>query len=198
MVRLSKTTLDKTLPWILLIGSIIGLVVSFALTYDKIQVLKNPSYVPSCNINPVISCGSVMSKPQSELFGIPNTIFGLIGFSVLGTFAALLTMKIVLPKKIWWLIQGGVTGGLLFAGYLFFQGIFRIHAICPYCFLIWITMPPMFWYTTLLNFRTKRIPVNNRVSNILNRFHGDVLIGFYVLFVAILLVKFWYYWSTLI
>ncbi|CAN5188627.1 vitamin K epoxide reductase family protein [soil metagenome] len=194
----SRPSLAKVLPYILLIGSLIGLLAAFVLTYDKIQVLQDSSYIPSCNINPVLSCGSVMEKPQASLFGVPNTIFGLMGFSVLATLSALLIMGVKLPRRVWQGIQLGVIGGMIFTLYLFFQGVFRIGAICPFCFLIWITMPVMFWYTTLYNLKNKHVSAPAKVRNFLIDHHLDILILWYLIFFGILLQHFWYYWSTLI
>ena len=52
--------------WWVLIAGVIGLVSSMTLTVEKIDLLANPSYVPSCNINPILSCGSVMVTPQGR------------------------------------------------------------------------------------------------------------------------------------
>jgi len=199
-MKRTRPSLEKVLPYILLVGSIICLIAAFALTYDKIQVLKTPGYKPSCNINPILSCGSVMEKPQASLFGVPNTIYGLMGYSVLLSLAALLLAGVKFPRRIWQLIEIGLAAGLLFAGYLFFQGVFRIHAICPFCFLVWISMPPMFWYTTLYNFKQGhlKLPRLKATINFLQKHHGDVLLAWYVIFFGILLIKFWYYWSTLL
>lgn len=57
--------------WWLLIAGAIGLVASMTLTVEKIDILLDPSYVPSCNINPILSCGSVMMTPQASLLGFP-------------------------------------------------------------------------------------------------------------------------------
>lgn len=197
-MTLTKSRLDKYLPYILLIGSIVGLLAAFVLTYDKIQVLQDSNYRPSCNINPVLSCGSVMKTEQASLFGMPNTIFGVAGYSVLTTLAALLIMGVKLPKRVWQGIQLGVTAGLAFTIYLFVQGVFRINAICPFCFLVWITMPPVFWYTTLYSLREKYLPAPARLRKFLIDHHADILILWYLVFFGILLQHFWYYWSTLI
>jgi uncharacterized membrane protein len=83
-----KLTLPRVLPYILIVAGIIGCIASFVLTYDKIQVLQNANYEPSCNINPILSCGSVMKTEQASLFGVPNTVFGLVAYSMLFTFAS--------------------------------------------------------------------------------------------------------------
>jgi len=194
----SKLSIEKALPYILLVGSIICLVAAFALTYDKIQVLKDGSYKPSCNINPILSCGSVMEKPQANLFGVPNTIYGLMGFSALLTLSVLTLAKVKFPRWIWQGLQVGLLGGMFFAYYLFFQGIFRIKAICPFCFLVWISIWPMFWYAAAYNVRQGHLSFGKKVNWFIEKFRHDVLILWYVALFGILLVRFWYYWSTLL
>jgi uncharacterized membrane protein len=196
-----KITLKQTLPYIFLIAGIIGIIASFTLTYDKIQVLKNPAYDPGCNINPILSCGSVMKTEQASLLGVPNTVFGLMAFSMLTTVAVVLLAGATLKRWFWLLINVGALGGFAFFSYLFFQAIFRIHAICPYCFAVWLIVPPVLWYTTLYNLREGNISVRlikSKTNKWLQRHHGDVLIIWYVLFLAVLLERFWYYWQTLI
>ena len=84
MKRLKRLKLEQIVPYILIGTALIGLLASFVLTYDKIQVLMNPLFDPGCNINPVLSCGSVMKTSQASLFGIPNSIFG-IAYSAVDT-----------------------------------------------------------------------------------------------------------------
>jgi uncharacterized membrane protein len=197
-----ELTLRQTLPYILLFCSLVGLLAAFALTYDKIQVLKDPAYNPNCNINPILSCGSVMKTEQASLFGVPNTILGLMGFSGLATIAVALLAGAKFKKWFWWGIQAGAIGGLVFMLYLFFQGVFRINAICPWCFATWMVTIPIFWYTTLYNLREKNISLPTKYGNYLNNFmqkhHGNILVVFYLIIFGILLQHFWYYWQTLI
>ncbi|WP_297795099.1 vitamin K epoxide reductase family protein, partial [Mycobacterium sp.] len=68
--------------WWLLIAGVIGLIASMTLTVEKIDILLDSSYVPSCNINPILSCGSVMITPQASLLGFPNPLLGLVAFTV--------------------------------------------------------------------------------------------------------------------
>ena len=50
------------------IAGIIGALASADLLIEKIEMLKNPTYVPSCSINPVLACGSVINTPQASVF----------------------------------------------------------------------------------------------------------------------------------
>jgi len=203
MFKLDKKqlTLKNILPYVLIVAGLIGGIASFALTYDKIHVLQDPSYSPSCNLNPILSCGSVMKTQQASLFGVPNTIFGLIAFSMLFTFGFLLAGGAVVKRHVWLSAQFVATTGVIFMHYLFFQGVFRIHAICPWCFVVWMITIPVFWYITQYNIREKNIRLPHSlepISSFLQKHHGDVLLMWYLAIFGILLQRFWYYWSTLL
>src|SRR2546430_137324 len=63
--------------WWVLIAGVIGLIASTTLTVEKIEILLNPTYTPSCNVNPIVSCGSVMTTPQASVLGFPNSLIGI-------------------------------------------------------------------------------------------------------------------------
>ncbi len=196
-----ERTLEVTLPYLLLILSGIGLVASLALTYDKIQTLKDPTYESACSINPVLSCGSVMATEQASLLGMPNTIFGVMGYVALMTLAVAMIAGARFKRWLWLIIQAGAAIGVVFMHYLFFQGVFRINAICPYCFVVWMVTIPIFWYVTLYNVRQNHFKLTGTASQIAafaQRHHGDILIVWYLIIFGILLQRFWYYWQTLL
>ena len=53
--------------WIVIAG-VLGLASSLTLTVEKIQLLIDPSFVPSCNLKPVLSCGLIMVTHQASVF----------------------------------------------------------------------------------------------------------------------------------
>lgn len=73
---------------LLLVGGLIGLAAAVGLLVEKIALLENSDYIPTCNVNPVLSCGSVMTTPQAEAFGVPNPIIGIAGFAVVAAIGA--------------------------------------------------------------------------------------------------------------
>lgn len=193
--------MDKVLPYILIAAGIIGIIASFVLTYDKIHLLMDSSYKPGCNINPILSCGSVMQTEQASLLGVPNTIFGLVGFSVLLTFGFLLAGGAKVKRWVWIGAQVAATVGVIFMHYLFFQGVYRINAICPWCFMVWIITIPTFWYITLHNLRQQYIKLPARMaklSALMQKHHGDILVLWYLIILGVIVQHFWYYWSTLL
>lgn len=191
-------SVKQSLPYILLIAGIIGCIVSFALTYDKIQVLKNPSYDPSCNIDPVLSCGSVMKTQQANLLGMPNTLFGILGFGMLSAFGLALLAGAKFNKWLWQSINFAALFGFIFFVYLLFEGVFRIHAICPFCFVVWIITPIILHYITIYNFQENNIKyISPKIRKWVLNHHFEILISWYVFILLILIYKFWYYWKTL-
>lgn len=196
-----RLTLSQVLPYILITGGVIGLVASFLLTHDKIQVLQNPDYDPFCNINPIFSCGSVMKTEQASIFGVPNTLFGLMAFTALTTLGFMLAAGAKLKRWLWVAVQVAATGGVLFMHYLFFQGIYRINAICPWCFVVWMVTIPIFWYITLYNLREGHVRLPKKfagLSGLLQANHGNILIFWYLVILGIILERFWFFWQTLI
>ncbi|HVC35863.1 MAG TPA: vitamin K epoxide reductase family protein [Candidatus Dormibacteraeota bacterium] len=197
----NQTQFGRALGYILVGCGIIGIIASFALTYDKIQILTNPNYNPNCNISPILSCGSVMKTKQAELLGVPNTIFGLVGFSAIVTLGAALLAKAKFERWLWLGLQLGVSIGFVFTYYLFFEGVYRLQAICPFCFVVWIITAPIFIYTTVYNIQSGNLQFPKQLSTLkefILRHHGDLLLFWYVLILGILVTHFWYYWKTLI
>ncbi len=138
-------------PWILLFGAILGLIASFELTVDKIQILSDPNFIPSCNINPVLSCGSVIVTEQASLFGFPNPLIGLAGYSVIITLAVLLISRVTIPKWVWLGLNLGALGEMAFVVWLAFQSLYVIGALCPWCMVAWVGTIFIFWITTAEN-----------------------------------------------
>jgi uncharacterized membrane protein len=142
-----------------------------------------------------------MKTEQASLFGVPNTVFGLIAFSMLFTFGLLLAGGAQVKKWLWVGAQLVAVAGVVFMHYLFFQGVYRINAICPWCFVVWMITIPVFWYITMYNLKERniRLPATlGPVSVFIQRHHGDILAAWYLVIFSILLQHFWYYWSTLL
>ncbi|PWK65104.1 putative membrane protein [Streptomyces sp. CG 926] len=186
----------RFLGWVLTIGGALGLLAAFTLTVEKIALLKDPSYKPSCSINPVLSCGSVMTTPQAEAFGFPNPLMGIAGFAVVATIGVILLAGAELPKWFWLGLQAGVTFGVVFVHWLIFQSLYRIGALCPYCMVVWTVMIPVFWYTTL-HVAGRRAP-SARWLRGATAYHGVVLTAWYLLVVVLITERFWLYWSSLV
>jgi uncharacterized membrane protein len=142
-----------------------------------------------------------MKTEQASLLGVPNTLFGLVAFSALTTLGFLLATGAKLQRRLWVAAELAATAGVLFMHYLFFQGVYRINAICPLCFAVWMITIPVFWYITLFNLREHNIRLPKSlvpIGDFAQKNHGNILLVWYLAIFGILLQHFWYYWSTLI
>jgi len=200
MLGIRKITLAKALPYILIVAGIIGLISSFVITYDKMQLLENPSYKPSCNLNPIISCGSVMASSQGSAFGFPNPWIGLAAFAVLTTVGVSMLAGAKFKRWFWLGLEVGTIFGIGFVHWLFFQSVYRIHALCPWCMAVWVAVITTFWYTTLYNIEQGfiKLPAGKpwqRFGTFIRKHHLDILVLWFLIIFALILKHFWYYYG---
>ena len=196
-----RITLARFLPWLLVIGGAIGLICSFIIMYEKISLLQNPQYTPSCNVNPVISCGSVMASDQSHIFGFPNPIIGLVAFPVLITTGVILMMGVQLRRWFWVGLECGTIFGLALVHWLFFESVYRIGALCPYCMVVWAVTITTFWYVTLYNIQLNFAHIPERLEStavFLRKHHFDILLLWFLVIAGFILKHFWYYYGHLL
>nr|WP_221468020.1 vitamin K epoxide reductase family protein [Saccharopolyspora phatthalungensis] len=184
--------------WLCVVGGAIGLASSFALTMEKLLKLANPGYVPTCSINPIISCGSVMDSAQAAVFGFPNPLIGVAAFPVVVTVGAAVLAGFRPPRWFWLGMQAGTTLAVAFIHWLIVQSLYEIGALCPYCMIVWVVTISLFWYTTLHNLTMGRFGGGRSVGVALGRFHSLVLAVWYLVIVALILQAFWDYWTSLV
>src|SRR5690606_21949595 len=110
--------LERLLPWVLLLSGLLGVAAALVLSVEKVALLSNSDYVPTCNLNPVLNCGSIMRTDQAEVFGFPNPFIGLIAFPILACTGAVLLAGARLRRWYWFGLQVGVTLGIAFVGWL--------------------------------------------------------------------------------
>ena len=128
----------------MLVSSLLGIVASLVLSIDAIELAKDPTADLSCNINSVISCGTVGASWQASLLGFPNAFLGLIAEPVVITIAVAALGGVRFPR---WFMNAALVVyaiGLAFAYWLFLQAYFVIGALCPWRFLITLTTTTVF------------------------------------------------------
>lgn len=192
---------DRALAWLLVVGGVVGATAALVLAVEKFKLLTDPGYVPSCSINPVLSCGSIMTTDQAELLGFPNPFIGLALFPVVAATGAAVLAGARLARWYWLALQVGVTGAVIFVGWLIFQSLYRIGALCPYCMVVWSVVVPIFWYLTLRNASHGVFGVRaarSRPVQIAGESHALVLTVTILIVVALIGEQFWTYWSTLL
>lgn len=192
---------DRALAWLLLVAGSIGLLAAAVLLAEKIAILTDPGHVPSCSINPILNCGSIMRTDQAEVFGFPNPILGVAAFPVVVTTGVALLAGARLARWYWLGLQAGVTFGVGFIGWLAFQSLYRIGALCPYCMVVWVVVLPLFWYVTLSNATQGVLGTrvrDSRVVRFVREWHAPLLLMAYLVPVVLITIRFWSYWKTLV
>ena len=184
--------------WWVLIAGVIGFVASMTLTVEKIELLLNPSYVPSCNINPIVSCGSVMVTPQASVLGFPNPLLGLVGFTVVIVTGVLAVTKVPLPQWYWAGLMVGVLIGTVFVHWLIFQSLYRIGALCPYCMVVWAVTISLLVVVASIAFRPALQRRESGAARVLYHWRWSIAILWFTAVFLLIMVRFWNYWSTLL
>ena len=184
-----------TSAWWVLIAGVVGLISSATLTIEKIEILVNPAYVPSCSINPVLSCGSVMVTKQASAFGFPNPLIGIAAFAVVVVTGVLAVAKVRLPRWYWMGLTVGSALGVVFVHWLIFQTLYRIGALCPYCMVVWSVTVPLLVVVSSIALRPL---AGNAVARVLYTWRWSIVALWFTAIILLILVRFWNYWSTLI
>ena len=180
--------------WILVVGGIIGIFASIELIIQKIAVLSDPDFVPNCDINPILSCGSVISTEQASLFGFPNPVLGVIGFTIVIMFGALLFTGVELPRLMWLGLNLGALAGMVFVIWLVSQSLYAIGALCPWCMVVWAVTIPIFWQVTTDNLASKRLSLGSGLSEIIVTLKWILIAGSYLIIMALIFVRWQDFW----
>ena len=191
----------KALGWIMTVCGAVGLLAAFVLTVEKIVLLRDPEYVPSCSINPVLSCGSVMSTPQAEVFGFPNPLLGIAAFAAVAAAGAALLAGTIQRRWFWLGLQAGTTFGLVFVHWLIYQSLYVIGALCPWCLLITVTTTLVWAGITRINVRDGHLNLPGRWGPWGRRFVASgndwfVTVAVLVLFAAVVFAR--YGWTLFV
>jgi len=184
--------------WWVLIAGVIGLVASMALTIEKFKILLDPHYVPPCNVNPIVSCGSVMTTPQASLLGFPNPLLGIIGFTVVMVTGVLAVANVPLPQWYWIGLTVGTLIGATLVHWLIFQSLYRIGALCPYCMVVWAVTIPLLVVLVSIVFRPALERGDSAVARVLYQWRWSIVTLWFTAVFLLIMVRFWDYWSTLL
>jgi uncharacterized membrane protein len=184
--------------WWVLIAGVVGLVASMALTVEKFKLLLDPHYVPSCNVNPIVSCGSVMTTPQASVLGFPNPLLGIIGFTVVVVTGVLAVSKVTLPRWYWIGLSVGTLVGAVLVHWLIFQSLYRIGALCPYCMAVWAVTVPLLVVLVSIVFRPVLDRGDSALARVLYQWRWSIVTLWFTAVFLMIMVRFWDYWSTLL
>ena len=143
----------------LIIFSLVGLVASWQLWRTEVIHRSQPDRGLGCSINNVVDCrGAMESATGHLLFGIPNSIFGIIAFAVLNVAGIYLLCGGRVPKWGLSIFVLGTSAGLGAVLFFLATSVFQLRSLCPYCFLTWVVTIFLAWLSYALWVRTTASP----------------------------------------
>ena len=149
----------------LLVGGLIGFVASAVLLVERIRLAEDSDYVPTCSINPVLSCGNVMESAQAALLGFPNPIIGVACWAAPIAVGVAILAGARFRRWFWMLFNLGVLGAVVLVIFLIYSSLYDVYVLCPYCMITWTVTIPTFWAVTFYNLKEGNIPTNARVRD---------------------------------
>lgn len=146
----APTTFGATLSvkLTLLIAGVIGFLASGELILERLALYKDANHVTSCDINPIISCGTIMRTWQAALLGFPNPFIGIVAFAVIITIAMSLFAGATYKRWFWIALTITTTAAVGLLGWLWWQSLYSIGALCIYCMVVW-TATSFLWFRLL-------------------------------------------------
>lgn len=191
----SEIQSDRKIFAVMLLFGIIGLIASFVLAVEEFHLLKDPNSVLSCSFNLVLNCAGVMKTWQASVFGFPNMFIGLMGFPMVILIALLGLSQVRFPK---WILLGAQVGYLLatlFAYWLFFNSVYAIQILCPWCLLVTFSMTLLSATITHYNLRENtfgfKTNVNKKIQEFLYKDYDKLAVAIWVVFlVSLVFLKF--------
>ncbi len=143
----------------LIVAGAIGLWAAFMLTMDKFHLLENPDAQLSCNFSLLVGCTKNLNSWQGSLFGFPNPLLGLIGWTATIAVGVGVLAGARFAKWFWMLFNLGVIGAMALVIFLITQSITVLNVLCPWCMVTWLVTIPTFWGVTLYNLKSGNIPI---------------------------------------
>lgn len=187
---------EKTIFGVMLGASLLALTAAFVLSIEKIHLLQQPDAVLSCSFNLVLNCSTVMQSWQSAVFfGIPNMFIGLMAFPVIVTVAVAGLWGVKFPRTFLIATNIGVLLGTIFAYWLFFNSVYDIQVLCPWCLLVTFSCTLMLAAITHYNLKLNSFKLSKTVNEKVQKFlkggyHQLVVASWLVLMFVLVYLKF--------
>jgi len=191
----SEKKFTNTVFGIMLAGALAALTAAFVLTIEKFHLYEDPNAVLSCSINVVLNCSTVMQTWQSSVFGFPNMIIGLMAYSVIVTVAVAGLSGVKFPRKFLITANVGVLLGLLFSYWLFFQSVYVIEVLCPWCLIVTTATTLIFSSMLHYNLKMNTFNLSKKLDDTVQRFlsggyHQMLVLSWIALMVVLVILKF--------
>lgn len=191
---------SRGFAWTLIWTGLLGWFAAFSLVLERINVATNPDATLSCDLNPFISCKSVMLTAQASLFGFPNPLIGVASFVAPVAVGVAILAGAKFAAWFWRLFSVGITLGFIFVIWLWIQSTFVIGVLCPYCMVAWAAMVPLFWKVILFGAKDGFIDTPLRLVGFFDLAYEKAWVFTVIteaILVAVIVARFWSSWPIL-
>lgn len=183
--------------WVIFSFAVVALIASFVLSIEKTHLMENPNAILSCSFNLILNCAAVMKTWQSSVFfGIPNMYIGLMAFPVLVTVAVAALWGGAVYKKGFLLAMNiGILLGTVFAYWLFFNSLYVIQVLCPWCLVVTLSCTMLLAASTHITLRENILKLSSGVNDKVQKYlkggyHQLVVASWIVLMTALVFIQF--------
>jgi len=166
MPRLQPVVRPTGLAVLLIVAGTIGLAAAGTLTLDKLHLLADPNAQLSCSFSVLIGCATNLSSAQGNIFGFPNSLLGVVGWTVVIAIGVAILAGARFARWYWIGLNVGVTGAIALVLWLIQQSIFVLDILCPWCMVTWSVTFPTFLAVTFYNVKTGNIPAPESVRRV--------------------------------
>lgn len=151
--------------WLLVAASAFGLGLSGWLTYLHVRLHYDPTYVSVCAFGERLNCETVAASSYAVFAGVPLSIWGMLGYLVLGLLAHRAARGDAGDSHLDGLLAAyGVVLGLVSVA-LVFVSSFVIGAVCLLCTATYVTS----WFVAVVAIRRAR-----QRGGVLHRLRADL------------------------
>jgi uncharacterized membrane protein len=192
---LNKNKENQANKWLfgtMLVFGVFGLIASFTLAVEEFHLLKDPDAILSCSFNLVLNCSAVMKTWQASVFGFPNMFIGLMAYPMVIMIALLGLSRAKFPL---WFSRGMLIGfslGALLAYWLFFQSLYIIQVLCPWCLIVTFSTTILLETAWRYNLRDNTLNFNKTIDKkiqvFLDKDFDKLIVASWIVLLAILVV----------
>ena len=176
--------------FIMLLGGGLGLLASFVLSIEALELAKNSHAVLNCDFSSTLSCSAVANHWSAAILGFPNSFIGVMTLPVMVTIAVALLAGTKFPRWFMFAAQIGVSIGFIFALWMFYMSFVEIGVLCPWCLTLDVGMLLIFGGMTRYNILTGVIAGKKIKKFAQNDYDIVLLVTIITLAVVMILVKF--------
>ena len=176
--------------FMMFLGSGLGLLASFVLSIEALELAKNSHAVLSCDFSSALSCSAVANHWSAAILGFPNSFIGVMTLPVMVTIAVALLAGTKFPRWFMFAAQIGVSVGFIFALWMFYMSFVEIGVLCPWCLTLDVGMLLIFVGMTRYNILTGVITGKKVKKFVQNDYDIVLLMIIITLAVVMILAKF--------